>query len=72
MNERDTELAVLSLEGQGDEWDALREIDFTYFVNNPMASGVCRVFGLGLPDSVLGGEAGGLISGRTCRISAFL
>ena len=53
MNEVPADLAVWALERESHEGSTLREIDFTYFVNNPMANGVCRVFGLGLTEQGL-------------------
>ncbi len=48
--DQDLENDALSLEYKRDYGLALRDLNVSYLINNPAASGVCRVFGLGLAE----------------------
>ena len=49
------ELNGLALEYQGNYGSARGNLDIADFVNNPVAGGVCNVFGLGLPEKSANG-----------------
>ena len=44
---------ALALEYKRDYGTAWSNLNVSHFINNPVASGKCRVFGLGLPEESL-------------------
>lgn len=50
LAEGNSELNALPLEYQRDYGTAFRDLDVFDLMNNPAANGVCRIFGLGLPE----------------------
>ena len=52
MSEQPTDLNGLPLEYERRYGTARRDLDVTYLINNPAASGKCSVFGLGLQEEL--------------------